>query len=39
VREGDDAPSATTAETVESDAEEVVEAPQASSSADDSPAV
>jgi hypothetical protein len=39
VREGDDAPSATTGETVESDAEEVVEAPQASSSADDSPAV
>ena len=36
VREGDDVPSATTGETVESDAEEVVEAPQASS-ADDSP--
>jgi hypothetical protein len=37
VRESDDAPSTVTGETVESDAEEVVEAPQAS--ADDSPAV
>jgi hypothetical protein len=37
VRESDDAPSTATGETVESDAEEVVEAPQAS--ADDSPPV
>jgi hypothetical protein len=37
VREGDDVSSTATGETVESDAEEVVEAPQAS--ADDSPAV
>ncbi|MDX6521610.1 MAG: hypothetical protein QOF08_2215 [Gaiellales bacterium] len=38
VREGDDVSSTATGETVESDAEEVVEAPQASST-DDSPAV
>jgi hypothetical protein len=38
VRESDDAPSTATGETVESDAEEVVEAPQAAST-DDSPMV
>jgi hypothetical protein len=38
VREGDEVSSTATGETVESDAEEVVEAPQASST-DDSPAV
>lgn len=38
VREGDEVPSATTGETVESEAEEVVEAPQASSTDDSPPA-